>query len=170
MKNNFNNVELKAKASKIKLIAFDVDGVMTTGDLIFGEDGKEYKTFNVKDGLGIVKLRDSGVIPAIITARDNATVKVRAKTLGIEELHEGQKNKSEALDKILSKYNLKEEQIAYMGDDLPDMCVMTRVGLSSCPQDAVDEVKEIVDFVSTKKGGKGAVREICDFIRKVQGN
>ena len=101
-----SNLELKAIAQKIKLVAFDVDGVMTDGSLTFDENGIEYKTFNTKDGLGIVMLRLSGIIPAIITARSNGTVEHRAKTLGITELHQGQRDKAAALDEIITKYNL----------------------------------------------------------------
>ena len=161
-----NDIELKAIANKIKLVAFDVDGVMTDGGLIFDEDGIEYKKFNAKDGLGVVMLSRSGIIPAIITARTNGTVVHRAKILGITELFQGQKNKALALEEIVEKFKLSYDEIAYMGDDLPDVCILEKIGLPSCPADAVDEVVEICKFVSTKGGGKGAVRELCDFILK----
>lgn len=163
-----NDLELKAIASKIKLVAFDIDGVMTDGSLTFDENGVEYKTYNVKDGLGVVMLRRAGIVPAIITARNNGTVVHRAKILGVTELHQGQKNKIVALDDLIEKYNLSYEQVAYMGDDLPDLCVLEKIGLSACPADAVDEVLEISKFVSTKGGGKGAVRQFTDFILKSQ--
>lgn len=159
-----NDIELKAIAEKIKLVAFDIDGVMTDGGLIFDENGVEYKKFNAKDGLGVVMLSRSGIIPAIITARSNGTVVHRAKILGITELYQGQKNKAIALDEIVQKFKLSYEEIAYMGDDLPDLCVLEKVGLPCCPADASDEVVEASKFVSTKDGGKGAVRELCDFI------
>jgi 3-deoxy-D-manno-octulosonate 8-phosphate phosphatase (KDO 8-P phosphatase) len=161
-----NNVELKAIAKKIKLVAFDIDGVMTDGSLTFDENGVEYKTFNTKDGLGVIMLSRSGIIPAIITARNNGTVVHRAKTLGITELHQGQKNKIVALDEMVEKYNLSYDEVAYMGDDLPDICVLERVGLPCCPADAVEEVLAVSKFVSTKGGGKGAVRELTNFILK----
>ncbi len=151
-------------AKNIKMVAFDVDGVMTDGSLTFTEDGKEIKTYNAKDGLGVVMLRKAGIITTIITARDNGTVAHRAKILDIQELYMGQKNKLLALNELTEKYNLKKSEIAYMGDDLPDMCVLKEVGLSSCPKDAVDRVKDICNFICTKNGGKGAVRELCDFI------
>ena len=100
------DIELRSIAKKIKLVAFDVDGVMTEGNLTFDENGVEYKTFNVKDGLGVVMLSRSGIIPAIITARTNVTVVHRAKILGITELHQGQKNKVYAIEEIVQKYNL----------------------------------------------------------------
>jgi 3-deoxy-D-manno-octulosonate 8-phosphate phosphatase (KDO 8-P phosphatase) len=160
------NIELKAIAKKIKLVAFDVDGVMTDGGLIFDEDGIEYKKFNAKDGLGVVMLSRSGIIPAIITARNNGTVSHRAKILGITELFQGQKDKAIALAEIAEKFKLSYDEMAYMGDDLPDLCILEKVGLPCCPADAVDEVVEICKFVSKKGGGKGAVRELCNFILK----
>ena len=150
----------------IKLAAFDVDGVLTDGSLTFDENGHEYKTFNAKDGQGIVNLNNAGIITAIITARENGTVAHRAKNLNIKELHQGCKNKIAVLEKIMQKYNLKFEEVAYMGDDLPDICILEKTGLKGCPLDAVDEVKKIANFISAKNGGRGAVREFCDYILK----
>ena len=148
----------------IKLAAFDVDGVLTDGGLIFDENGHEYKVFNAKDGQGIVNLNNAGIITAIITARKNGTVEHRAKNLNIKELHQGSKNKIETLEGIMKKYNITFEEIAYMGDDLPDICILEKVKLKGCPNDAVDEVKAVANFISTKNGGCGAVREVCDYI------
>lgn len=150
----------------IKLVAFDIDGVMTDGSLTFDEDGKEYKTYNAKDGQGIVNLNKAGIITAIITARDNGTVAHRAKILNIAELYQGSKNKIASLEEIMKKYDLSFDEIAYMGDDLPDICVLEKVKLKGCPNDAVDEVKAVANFISTKNGGRGAVREFCDYILK----
>lgn len=151
---------------KIKLAAFDVDGVLTDGSLIFDEFGHEFKAFNAKDGQGIVNLNNSGIITAIITARNNGTVKHRAKNLKIKELHQGSQNKLATLVGIMKKYNLSFDEIAYMGDDLPDLCILEKVGLKGCPADAVDEVKNVANFISSKNGGRGAVREFCDYILK----
>lgn len=167
MKNT--NLELRSIASKIKLVAFDVDGVMTDGSLTFLEDGREIKTYNAKDGLGVVMLSRAGIITSIITARDNNTVKLRAQMIDIKELYMGQKNKICALQELMEKYNLNYDEVAYMGDDLPDLCVLKEVSLKCCPYDAVEEVKEKCNFVSSKKGGKGAVRELCDFILEAKG-
>ena len=150
----------------IKLVAFDVDGVLTDGSLTFDENGHEYKTFNAKDGQGIVNLHKAGIITAIITARNNGTVEHRAKNLNITELHQGSKNKIETLENIMKKYNINFEEIAYMGDDLPDICILEKVYLKGCPNDAVDEVKAVANFISTKNGLTGAVREFCDYILK----
>ncbi len=148
----------------IKLAAFDVDGVLTDGSLTFDEDGKEYKTFNAKDGQGIVNLNKAGIITAIITARENGTVYHRAQNLRITELHQGVKNKIETLKEIMKKYNISFDEISYMGDDLPDICILKEVKLAACPADAVDEVKAVANFISSKNGGRGAVRELCDKI------
>lgn len=164
-----NKELLKAKASKIKALVVDVDGVLTDTSLTFDENGKEYKTFNAKDGQGIVMLNKTGFVTAIITARLNGTVRHRFNNLGMTKLYEGCKNKIAALRELMAEYNLKEEEIAYMGDDLPDICVLKVVGLPCCPNDAVEEVRQQAKFISSKNGGKGAVRELCDFILKSTG-
>lgn len=151
---------------KIKLVAFDVDGVMTDGSITYDENGVEYKTFNAKDGQGITNLNKAGIITAIITGRKNGTVEHRAKNLKIKELYQGSKNKIADLEEIMQKYNVKFDEIAYMGDDIPDICILEKVALKGCPADAVDEVKTIANFISTKNGGRGAVREFCDYILK----
>ena len=150
----------------IKLAAFDVDGVLTDGSITYDENGIEYKTFNAKDGQGIVNLNNAGIITAIITARENGTVAHRAKNLNIKELHQGQKNKIKTLEEIMAKYNLKFENVAYMGDDLPDVCILEKAGLSACPADAIKEVQDIAKWHSVYNGGRGAVREFCDYILK----
>ena len=160
---------IKKAAKKIKLLAFDVDGVMTDGSVTYDENGVEYKTFNVKDGHGIVRANKSGFITAIITARNNGTVAHRAKNLNITEVYQGQQYKLAALEEIMKKYNLSYENVAYMGDDIPDVCVLEKVGLACCPKDAVQEVKRICNFKSSIDGGRGAVRELCDFILDAQG-
>ena len=162
------SLELKNKASKIKMVVFDVDGVMTDGSITYDENGVEYKTFNVKDGQGIVRITKEGIITAIITARNNATVKHRFENLGMSRLFMGQKDKMVAMKQLLEEYNLDLSQVAYMGDDLPDMPVLKEVGLASCPNDAIDEVKELCHFVSSKNGGRGAVRELTDLIYSSQ--
>lgn len=162
------SLELKNKASKIKMVVFDVDGVMTDGSITYDENGVEYKTFNVKDGQGIVRITKEGIITAIITARNNATVKHRFENLGMSRLFMGQKDKMVAMKQLLDEYNLDLSQVAYMGDDLPDMPVLKEVGLASCPNDAIDEVKALCHFVSSKNGGRGAVRELTDLIYSSQ--
>lgn len=162
------SLALKNKASKIKMVVFDVDGVMTDGSITYDENGVEYKTFNVKDGQGIVRITKEGIITAIITARNNATVKHRFENLGMSRLFMGQKDKMIAMKQLLDEYNLDLSQVAYMGDDLPDIPVLKEVGLASCPNDAIDEVKELCHFISSKNGGRGAVRELTDLIYSSQ--
>ena len=168
MKNN--NLEIKSIASKIKLIAFDIDGVMTNNSLFFDENGVEYKRFNGKDGQGIELFHKAGIIPAIISKRNNGTITHRAKVLGITEAHIGAKNKIEILNEMIDKHGFNHSEVAYMGDDLPDICVLEKVALACCPNDAVDEVKSICNFISTKNGGEGAVRELCEFVLRAQGH
>ncbi len=165
----YDSIELKLKAKNIKLAAFDVDGVMTDGSLIYLPDGKQSKTFNAKDGLGIVMLNTAGIRTAIITAKETNALKERAKTLEITKLFMNQKDKMVALDELCSEFSLEYNQIMYMGDDLPDIEVLKTVGLSVCPCDAVNQVKSICNIVTNKDGGKGAVREICDFILESKG-
>lgn len=150
----------------IKLVAFDVDGVLTDGSITYDENGVEYKTFNAKDGQGIVRLNNAGIVTAIITARNNGTVTKRAQDLKITELHQGQKNKIAKLDELLEQYHLTYAEVAYIGDDLPDMEILSKVKIAGCPNDAVDEIINIANWRAKKNGGRGAVREFCDYILK----
>ena len=158
--------ELNKAASKIKVAIFDVDGVMTDGGMILDEEGKEYKVFNAKDGQGLVMLNRAGVKTVIITAKESYMVQKRFTALGFTRIYQGQRNKETALDEVVDEYELKFDAVSYMGDDLPDLCVLRKVGLPSCPNDAVSEVVKASRFVSSKDGGRGAVRELCDLILK----
>jgi len=157
-------MELKEAAGKIKLLAFDVDGVMTDGSITYDETGTEYKTFNAKDGHGLAKMRKSGYITAIITGRNSTTVDRRASDLRVTEVYQGVRNKLPILEAIMQKYELDFSQVAYMGDDEPDVEIMRHAAISACPSDAVAKVREVCNFVSQYAGGRGAVRELCDFI------
>lgn len=161
-----NNISNKERASKIKLVAFDVDGVMTDGSICYTDNGAEIKTFNAKDGQGINMLASAGFITAIITARTSPIVERRAEDLNITHVYQGSKSKIMSLIEMMEKYNLDFNEIAYVGDDLPDICILKRAGLACCPQDAVDDIKDICHFVAYKDGGHGAVREISQFILK----
>ncbi|EEZ80223.1 MAG: 3-deoxy-manno-octulosonate-8-phosphatase KdsC [Candidatus Thioglobus sp.] len=156
------------RAKEIKLIIFDVDGVLTDGGLYFSDDGQEFKRFNSLDGLGIKILKDNGIEPAIITARQSTTVEHRMKNLGIEHFYQGQEDKVVAFNDLLDKLSLNAEQVAYMGDDVIDLPVMTKVGLPIAVSNAHELVKEKSCIVTDKIGGHGAVREVCDFILKAQ--
>lgn len=157
-------MDLKEKASKIKLLVFDVDGVMTDGSITYDENGIEYKTFNAKDGHGLAKMVKNGFMTAVITGRRNGTVDRRAEDLRFTEVYQGVKNKLPILEGIMQKYELSFDEVSYMGDDEPDIPILEKVGIAACPSDAVDNVKKICNFISTKEGGHGAVRELCDFV------
>ncbi len=157
---------LEDKLSKIKLFAMDVDGVLTNGEIIYTASGEEIKIFNAKDGQGINIMNKNGFITAIITARESAIVAKRAEELGITEVFQGAKRKFGAVELLMEKYSLEPSEIAYVGDDLPDICVLKNVGMAFCPYDAVEEVKQVCHFICSKEGGKGAVRQITDFLIK----
>ncbi|MCG8414624.1 MAG: HAD-IIIA family hydrolase [Pseudomonadales bacterium] len=156
-------------AAGIKLLLLDVDGVLTDGCLYFSSNGEELKAFNTQDGHGIRMLMGSGVQVGIITGRESPAVARRAKDLGLEIVFQNQSNKLEALDRILSSQNLDPHQVAYAGDDLPDMPVMKAVGLSFAVANAHESIRDIASFTTTFPGGGGAVREICDYLLKSQG-
>ena len=162
-------MEITNKARKIKLIAFDVDGVLTDGSITYSDNGVEIKTFNAKDGQGMSMLADSDYITAIITARTSSIIEKRAKDLKVKHVYQGAKNKLVALAELMEMYSLDFDEVAYVGDDFPDICILTRVGLACCPLDAVDEVRSVCHFVSSRNGGQGAVREIANLILKSSG-
>lgn len=157
-------MDLQERASKIKLLVFDVDGVMTDGSITYDENGIEYKTFNAKDGYGLSRMIKTGYMTAIITGRRNGTVDKRSDDLHFTEVYQGVKNKLPILEAIMQKYGLDFSQVSYMGDDEPDIPILEKVSIAACPLDAVDRVKNICNFISSKNGGKGAVRELCDFV------
>jgi len=157
------------KAAKIKLVIFDVDGVLTDGGLILGENGNEYKIFHVRDGQGLVMLRDSGCQIAVITARESKIVAERMAALGIKYVYQGQNEKGLALDDLLEKLGIFDEEVAYVGDDLIDLPAMTRVGFSIAVADAHPMVIEMADWKTNKPGGRGAAREVCELIMRAHG-
>jgi 3-deoxy-D-manno-octulosonate 8-phosphate phosphatase (KDO 8-P phosphatase) len=159
---------LKEKAVKIKLLILDVDGVMTDGTIWIDARGQEQKGFNVKDGFGLRCLMKNGIDVAIITGRKSEAVAHRAGELGIQEIYQKVTDKRAPFYEILGKKGLTEDQVCYIGDDLPDLRLLKKVGLSISVADAVEEVKERVDFVTNNKGGHGAIREVCEIILKAQ--
>jgi len=148
----------------VKLLCLDVDGVLTDGSISYTNAGQEIKTFNAKDGHGIVMLTKLGIDVAIITSRNSTIVQKRANDLGIQHVFQGVENKLEKLEYLKNTLGLEYSEIAYMGDDIPDMQILQVVGIKACPNDAVDEVKKICNFKSSKNGGHGAVRELTDLI------
>ncbi len=161
--------DISAKIHKIKLLALDVDGVLTDGSLHISENGEVYKTFNAKDGLGISAAIRNGFIVAIITGRKSGAITKRASELGIIDVYENVKEKDFALAELAQKYKLSLEEVAYMGDDLNDFPALLKAGFSCSPNNAVEEVKNIVDYVTEKSGGAGAVREVIEKILTVKG-
>jgi 3-deoxy-D-manno-octulosonate 8-phosphate phosphatase (KDO 8-P phosphatase) len=155
--------------AKIRLLLLDVDGVMTDGRITYSNDGGESKSFDVKDGHGLKLLQRAGVEVGIITGRQSAVVARRAKELGIELVYQGVKDKLVPFNEILEKRGLSPEEVAYVGDDVVDLPVMRRVGFAATVADAVEDVKPFADLVTKRDGGRGAVREICDFLLKESG-
>ncbi len=158
-----------ARAAQIRLVIFDVDGVLTDGSLYFGDDGLEYKAFNAKDGLGMKMLQNSGVEVAIITARKSHVVALRMESLGIKHFYQGRQQKLPAFEELRDKLNLTNEQIAYVGDDIVDLSVMTRVGLAVAVGDAHTRVQQQAHWQTRLPGGRGAAREVCDLLMESQG-
>ena len=159
------------RAENIKLVVLDVDGVLTNGSLYVGNDGKEQlKVFDSLDGHGIKLLASTGVQFAIITGRESNMVKARAKELGIEHVYMAVSNKLETLNTLLKKIGGNLNSCAAVGDDWPDLPVLTRVNLACAPAQAHPAVIEVAHFVTSRNGGSGAVREVCDLILKAQGN
>lgn len=163
-----SSTEVKLKAKSIQVLLLDVDGVLSDGKIYFDENGKESKAFNTLDGHGIKMLQRSGVKVGIITGRNSYIVEKRAQDLGIEWLKQGREDKFDALSELLQDTNIELENIAYMGDDYPDLSVMCRVGLALCPANAHTEVAARSHWQSSTKGGEGAVREACDLIMQAQ--
>jgi 3-deoxy-D-manno-octulosonate 8-phosphate phosphatase (KDO 8-P phosphatase) len=155
---------LAAKAKNIKMLLLDVDGVMTDGRIILDNQGIETKAFHVRDGRGIKLLQQAGIMVGIITGRSSEVVSVRSRELGITEVHQGARDKLAVYEQILAKYGLRDEQIAYMGDDDVDVAVFERVGLAVAVADADPSVQGHVHLFTRAKGGRGAVRELINFI------
>ena len=158
------------RARLVKLLLLDVDGVLTDGTLIYSSDGVESKCFNTQDGLGLRLLQDSGVAVGIITARTSPMVERRAQELRIAHLFQGHQDKLTAFESILKQTGWRPPQIAYMGDDLMDLPILNRVGLSAAPANGVTEICQRVHYTTERSGGFGAVREMCDLILEAPGN
>lgn len=156
------------KAKKIKCLICDVDGVLTDGLLYLDNHGNELKTFHVQDGMGLKLLMAAGIDVAVITTSNNAVIDHRMKQLGIVHYFKGQVDKRVAYIQLKTRLGYADEEIAYVGDDLPDIAIIKQVGLKITVSNGMPQVKEIAELITTRKGGRGAVREICDFILKIQ--
>ncbi len=157
------------KARQVRLLIVDIDGVLTDGGLHFDNRGEEYKTFNSLDGHGLRMLLDSGIEVAVITGRQSEIVNHRMGDLGVKHIYQGNRDKLPALEKLLQTLEIDAADAAYVGDDLPDLPIMQRVGFAIAVQNAHGFVKQHCDWVTSASGGHGAVREITDFILQAQG-
>ncbi len=157
------------RAARVRMVIMDCDGVLTDGRAVYGSGGFEAVAFNVKDGTGIKYLQRAGLKTAILSGRDVEAVRARAAVLGIEEVVQGAKVKVDAYEGILARAGLADEDVAYVGDDLPDLPVMRRAGLAVAVADAVPEVIAQAHLVTERRGGDAAVREVAEFILKAQG-
>jgi 3-deoxy-D-manno-octulosonate 8-phosphate phosphatase (KDO 8-P phosphatase) len=150
---------------KIKLFVMDVDGTLTDGKINIGPEGEIFKSFNIRDGYGVNEILPAhNIIPAIITGRISKIVENRAKELHITELYQGKHNKLDTLKDLMKKYDCQKENVAYIGDDILDIVCMKECGITGCPADACQEVKDLANYICTNKGGDGAVREFIEYI------
>ena len=165
----------KEMVEKIKIMVMDVDGTLTDGKIYMGENGEVMKAFDIKDGHAIIYFHTLGITPAIITGRTSKIVENRCKDLKIDHFYQGVSDKISKLKELLKMLSRKDgveytlENVAYAGDDLIDLACMKQCGIAVCPSDAVDEIKAVSHFVSTKEGGRGAVREFYDLVKKLKG-
>lgn len=155
--------DLTDRVAAIRLVVFDVDGVFTDGRLVYTAEGEEIKVFHVRDGVGIKALRRAGIELAVISGRSSDAVSLRMAELGIPRVFQGDHDKLPLLDALLKEVGVTAAQTAFVGDDEPDIPVLRQVGLAACPADAHPSVKEVCQWIGRQPGGRGAVREFCDF-------
>lgn len=159
---------IKQLFSKINTFMFDVDGVLTDSMVLTLPDGDQIRRMNIKDGYALRYAMEQGYHISIISGGNSESVRKRLNGLGISEVHLSSNNKIEIFENLLKKYKLQAENILYMGDDIPDYDVMKKVGIAACPKDAAPEIKSIAHYISSKKGGQGAVRDVLEQVMKVQ--
>ena len=162
--------DIFTKAATIRLVIFDVDGVLTDGSLFIGDGGEEYKAFNSRDGHGMKMLQKSGVDIGIITGRTSDVVRHRMDSLGIQHVYQGQLDKLPAFEELIAKLGLSAEQVAYVGDDVVDLPILIRAGLAIAVQDAHPMVKQHCHWTTPNPGGRHAARDVCEFIMQAQGS
>ncbi len=160
--------DLKHRILKVRLVAMDVDGVLTDGRIVYGDYGDELKFFDVQDGFGLAMLRRAGIRTMIISAKKSRVNRRRAKELQITKIYQNAADKLKVFEKAAKKMKLTHDEVCFIGDDLLDIPVLSRVGFAVGVSNAVDEVKEVAHYVTLKKGGRGAVREVVDLILKTQ--
>lgn len=162
------NQDIIERAKRVKVVILDIDGVMTDGRIIYGIYGEELKFFDVQDGFGISLLRRAGIKSVIITAKKSRIVKMRSRDLKVAKTYQGYVDKLKPFNRILKKFRVKPEEVCFIGDDLIDIPVLKRVGFAVAVPNAVAEVKESAHHITSKIGGRGAVREVSDLILKSQ--
>jgi 3-deoxy-D-manno-octulosonate 8-phosphate phosphatase (KDO 8-P phosphatase) len=163
------NPSLHERASRIRLVVLDVDGVLTDNRLFYGDNGVEYKSFYTRDGHGMVLLRQAGIDLGIITGRQSELVTRRMNDLKVKYVYQGVPDKLPSFEHLMAECGLQPEEIAYMGDDILDLPLLRRVGLAAMPADGEASIRPYVHFTSHHPGGRGAVRELCELILKAQG-
>lgn len=161
--------DILAKAAQVKLVVFDVDGVLTDGSLFVGDDGQEYKAFHARDGMGMSLLQKTGVEIAVITARTSQVVLHRMENLKVKHIYQGRLNKLAAYNEIIEKLAISAQQTAYVGDDVVDLPVMQKAGLAIAVADAHPYVKQHAHWQTQHAGGHGAARDVCELIMQAQG-
>lgn len=161
--------DIRARAARLRLLILDVDGVLTDGRLYLGDDGQEYKAFDSRDGHGMVLLQEGGVRLAVITGRTSNVVQMRMASLGVTEVHQGCRDKLPVYAALRERLGLADEAVGYVGDDVVDLPIMRRVGLAVAVADAQSLVRQHAHWCTQARGGRGAVREVCELILAAQG-
>ena len=161
---------MPSRALDIRLIISDVDGVWTDGKIIYAGETREIKEFNVRDGLGAKLAQRGGVVVALLTSRRSPALVRRARELGIQELHQGSENKLDSCERLIHKFELRFDQVLYLGDDLPDLAPMLRAGITAAPEDAAPEVRKVAQWKLACRGGEGAFRETVERLLRERGD
>lgn len=161
--------EVLGRAKKVKVLLLDVDGVLTDGRIVYDSRGRDMKFFDVHDGLGVYLLKRAGIPAILVTAKGSRTIKHRAKDMRIAAVFENVFPKSLVLDKVFKRYQVAPAEVCFVGDDLVDLSIMKRVGFAVAVANAAKEIKEVSSYITQKKGGRGAVREVVELILKAQG-
>lgn len=161
--------EMQKRAERVEIILMDVDGVLTAGDIVYNSNGEEIKFFNAHDGLGIRLAREAGLKTGLISARDSEAIRIRARELKMTFLYLGKYHKLKSYEMLMREVDLQDEQVCFIGDDLPDLPVLKTVGFPVAVQNASAKVKETIPFHSARAGGDGAIREIIEYILQAKG-
>ncbi len=162
------DTNLSEKSRKIKLLLLDVDGVLTDGRIIYDSKGRDFKLFDVQDGLGVYLLKQAGIPTVLITAGRSRAIRPRARDMRVAAVFKNISPKSAVIDKILKRFKVRLDEICFVGDDLVDICLMEKVGLAVAVFNACPEIKSLAHYVTQRRGGRGAVREVAEFILKSQ--